>query len=57
MIVAPMGTFGYRAPEMLEGKGYGVEVDWWAYGVLIYKLLFGKLPYDDNVMHIIMGCA
>lgn len=36
------------APEMQAGKRYGLEVDWWAFGVTLYELLHGKLPYHHR---------
>ncbi|KRX99349.1 Aurora kinase A, partial [Trichinella pseudospiralis] len=42
------GTLGYLAPEVLKCKGYSEKVDVWALGVLIYKLLVGRLPFDGH---------
>ncbi|KAI0030543.1 kinase-like domain-containing protein, partial [Vararia minispora EC-137] len=43
------GTTGYASPEMLEGKKYtGPEVDIWSLGVILYCLLTGGLPFDDD---------
>ncbi|KAJ3109960.1 camp-dependent protein kinase catalytic subunit [Physocladia obscura] len=43
------GTPDYLAPEIIQSKGYGKAVDWWACGILIYEMLAGHPPfYDDD---------
>ncbi|KAG1637024.1 hypothetical protein G6F45_000850 [Rhizopus arrhizus] len=43
------GTPDYLAPEIIQSKGYGKAVDYWALGVLIYEMLSGVAPfYDEN---------
>jgi calcium/calmodulin-dependent protein kinase I len=43
------GTPGYVAPEILQGKMYGTEVDIWAIGVIMYILIAGYPPfYNDD---------
>lgn len=43
------GTPLYMAPDLFFGW-YGVEVDVWAAGMLMYQLISGKLPFfGDNV--------
>ncbi|CAA2984407.1 serine threonine- kinase WAG1-like [Olea europaea subsp. europaea] len=40
-----VGTHEYLAPELVNGNGHGNGVDWWAFGVLIYELLYGTTPF------------
>lgn len=35
------GTPEYLAPEVIQSKGHGRAVDWWALGVLIFEMLSG----------------
>lgn len=43
------GTTGYAAPEMIRGERYrGRQVDIWSLGVILYALLTGALPFDDD---------
>ena len=37
------GTPEYLAPEIIQSKGHGKAVDWWALGILIYEMLAGTL--------------
>ena len=43
-----LGTRGYLAPEMLQRRDYTRAVDTWALGVIVFVLLCGCLPFDDD---------
>ncbi|GAU98662.1 hypothetical protein RvY_09779-2 [Ramazzottius varieornatus] len=40
------GTPEYLAPEILDDADYGRAVDWWAFGVVMYEMLCGRLPFQ-----------
>ncbi|TSN95718.1 Maternal embryonic leucine zipper kinase [Bagarius yarrelli] len=43
------GSPAYAAPELIQGKSYiGSEADVWSMGVLLFALLCGFLPFDDD---------
>jgi len=43
-----VGTPDYIAPEALIGTGYGPSVDWWALGIVLFELLVGFPPFNDE---------
>jgi len=43
-----LGTRGYLAPEMLQRREYSYAADLWALGVIVFVLLCGCLPFDDD---------
>ncbi|RCI04380.1 serine/threonine-protein kinase KIN2 [Rhizopus stolonifer] len=45
------GSLYFAAPELLNAKNYtGPEVDIWSFGVVLYVLVCGKVPFDDQNM-------
>lgn len=39
------GTPEYISPEIINGEGYGVSVDWWALGILLHEMAVGYPPF------------
>jgi len=54
------GTPHYTAPEVLQGRRYGMEVDMWSVGVITFILLGGYPPFLGeklpDVVQMIIGC-
>ncbi|KAK4534052.1 hypothetical protein CDCA_CDCA01G0077 [Cyanidium caldarium] len=49
MLETSCGSPHYAAPEIISGEMYsGFESDVWSCGVILYALVTGKLPFDDD---------
>ncbi|KAI9292918.1 Pkinase-domain-containing protein [Neoconidiobolus thromboides FSU 785] len=48
------GSLYFAAPELLSAKPYtGPEVDIWSFGIVLYVLMCGEVPFDDKSMTMI----
>lgn len=41
------GTYRWMAPEMIKRKSYGRKVDVYGFGLLLWELVTGCIPYED----------
>ncbi|MGD8747367.1 MAG: protein kinase [Balneolaceae bacterium] len=52
-----LGTTAYMSPEQLAGEEAGIQSDIWSFGVVLYELFTGELPfqgvYEPAVMYAI----
>ncbi|XP_057674704.1 G protein-coupled receptor kinase 5 isoform X2 [Corythoichthys intestinalis] len=46
-----VGTLGYMAPELIAREYYGVSVDWWGLGCLIYEMTAGRPVFRHKGEH------
>jgi cGMP-dependent protein kinase len=40
-----IGTPHYMAPEVITGKGYGIQADYWSLGIMIYEFIYCNVPF------------
>ena len=52
LLKSACGSPCFASPEMLSGKLYqGVTTDLWSAGVVLYSMLVGTLPFDDQELN------
>ena len=49
LLSTPCGSPCYASPEMVSGKKYnGFKIDIWSTGIILYAMVCGYLPFEDN---------
>ncbi|KAK9267931.1 hypothetical protein L1049_010368 [Liquidambar formosana] len=43
-----VGTHEYVSPEVASGRSHGNAVDWWALGIFIYEMIYGRTPFSGQ---------
>jgi len=41
------GTYRWMAPEMIKHKSYGRRVDVYSFGLILWEMVAGTIPYED----------
>ncbi|KAK7246499.1 hypothetical protein RIF29_41368 [Crotalaria pallida] len=41
------GTYRWMAPEMIKRKSYGRKVDVYSFGLMLWEMVTGRIPYED----------
>ena len=61
LLSTPCGSPSYASPDILSGEKYdGIMIDIWSTGIILYAMLCGHLPFDDenneNLYRKILDC-
>lgn len=51
------GAPEYIAPEAIRMVGHTDSVDWWALGVLLFRMLAGSSPFYEEGVHLPCSCS
>ncbi len=43
-----LGSPIYMAPEILKGETYSLKADVWSLGVVMFRMLYGKCPFESS---------
>ncbi|KAJ4962291.1 hypothetical protein NE237_022230 [Protea cynaroides] len=48
-LVYDQGTFRWMAPELMRHKAYGRKVDVYSFGIILWEMVAGTIPYEDMI--------
>lgn len=51
----PITTLFWRAPELLHEQSYTEKIDIWSLGIILYKLLTGKIPTGFSTEELVLN--
>ena len=56
LLGTPCGSPCYASPEMVSGKKYnGFLIDVWSTGIILFAMICGYLPFEDNDNEVLFG--
>jgi len=47
-----IGSLAYISPEQLKQGSYDEKIDVWSLGVMAYEMIFGKSPFQEDIIRI-----
>ena len=48
LLMSSVGTPQYMSPQILAGQKYTMKTDIWSIGMVVFQMLYGKLPWNPN---------
>lgn len=51
-----LGTGTTMAPEVKFKKPYGLKADIWSIGAILFQMIFGELPYKNDISQLYQIC-
>lgn len=49
------GSLYYIAPEIFKGEKYGLEIDVWSLGIILYIMVTNRFPFDGETREELIG--